>query len=94
MTITIGHDSGPPKRIKRPRQRWNLGADMVGDTFENHSFRVVSNPDKWDLRLLASVLRCQKALRKSQLFQAELDLKKGPAHLLDIGWMQRNWARL
>ena len=98
--ITIGHDSGPPKFITRPRSRWNLGADMSGVP-DDTGFKVVVNPSSWQLMFARHILQSQRRLRKGQLFQAELnrqiaelDYKKGPAHLLDLGWIRRNWAQL
>ena len=103
--ITIGHDSGLPKRITRPRQlpSWNLGLALIGNPFEQPLeecyYKVVNNPDKSQAGNLVSKLRLERRLRSLRVFAAstrarlaELDLQRGPKHLLDIGWMRRNWG--
>ena len=95
--ITIGRDSGPPKCFKRPRSRWNLGADLSGQPGDSR-FLVVVNPEPWQLMFARHILRSQRSWRRRQIGQRRLEKAFLPEYLQGfdcvVGVSRRtSWAR-
>ena len=72
--FTRGHDSGAPKYIRQPRQRWTLGADIEVTNEDRAIWKIVVAAEMWALRVMfrhqtsqRKMFRWMKQLNKEQI---------------------------